>query len=241
MGRIAFRAAFGLLLVAFFAAAAWVSFERSIVGRSILVPNLIGKGTEEARKIARDVGLDLAVEKDRARYDEKIPSHAVLLQNPSVGSFVKPGQTVRVAVSLGPRSLQVPELAGLSARAAALTLTRTSLELGAVSVERDPARDGGIVAQYPEPNAPAGVTTRVSVLVNRGIRERVFVMPDLIGQSAEREKERLGKFGFRVGATHYEPYEGLAPDTILKQYPPAGYPVSTRDAITFTAAKADRS
>lgn len=241
MKRIFFRAAFGLLLAVLFTATAWVSFERSILGRSILVPNLTGKSAEEARKIVRDAGLDLAVESHRERYDEKIPPHAVLQQNPRIGSFVKPGQTVRVIVSLGPRSLRVPDLKGLSARAAALSLSRASLKLGAVSIERDPALSGGIGAQYPEPDTPASADAPVSVLVNRGIHERVFVMPDLIGGNAEREKERLTKFGFRVGATHYEPYEGLAPDTILKQYPPAGYPISTREAITFTAAKAERS
>jgi beta-lactam-binding protein with PASTA domain len=241
MGRVFFRAVFGLVLLAFFAAAAWVAFERSILGRSILVPNLVGKGTEDARKIARDAGLDFAVEENRERNDEKIPAHAVLLQNPPVGSFVKPGQTLRVIVSLGPRSLLVPDVRGLSARAAALALSRASLELGAVSVERDPSRDGGILAQVPQPETPAHAAAHVAVLVNRGVRERMFVMPDLIGRSAEHEKERLTRFGFRVGATHYEPYEGLAADTILKQYPPAGYPVSTRDAITFTAAKAEKS
>ena len=237
MRRLFFRAVFGGLLLAIFGISAWISFQRSILGRSILVPHLVGKAEQDARKIARDSGLTLVVEKGRERYDERVASHAVLLQQPGVGSFVKPGQAVRVVLSLGPRSLRVPDLAGLSPRAAGLSLLRASLALGEVSTDREYAREPGIFAQAPEPDTPASEGGPVAVLYNRGAPDRVFVMPGLVGRDAKKEKERLTVLGFRVGATRYESYEGLAPDTILKQYPPAGYPVSQKEAITLTAAR----
>jgi serine/threonine-protein kinase len=234
--RVLFRLSFGALLVAVFIVVGWLSFERSVLGRSILVPNVIGKDLDQAAKIARDAGLDLHAEKGRDRYDEKVPVHAVLLQRPSVGSFVKPGQTIRVVLSLGPRSIRVPDLSGLSPRAASLSLSRASLSLGTVSTDRE-AQAAGITSQSPFPDSPAADGARVGVLVNRGAPERLFVMPDLVGRDAEHEKERLAKIGFKVGAIHYEAYEGLPPDTILKQYPPAGYPCSPQDPVTFTAAR----
>ncbi|HKB70840.1 MAG TPA: PASTA domain-containing protein [Thermoanaerobaculia bacterium] len=239
MRRILFRFLFGGVLVAVFAIFGWLSFEKSVLGRSILVPNLIGRDLDQAAKIARDAGLDLKAEQGRDRFDEKVPAHAVLLQSPSVGSFVKPGQTVRVVLSLGPRSIRVPDLTGLSPRAASLSLSRASLTLGAVSTDRE-TQAAGITSQSPAPDSPAGDATPVGVLVNRGAPDRLFVMPDLVGHDAEHEKERLTTLGFKVGAIHYEEYEGLAPDTILKQYPPAGYPCSPRDPVTFTAARATR-
>jgi serine/threonine-protein kinase len=238
--RIAFRVVFGAVLLAVFALAGWASFQRSVLGRSILVPNLTGKGVEEAEKVARDAGLSLTVEKGRERFDERIPARSILLQRPGVGSFVKPGQTVRVVLSLGPHSIQVPDLTGLSARAAALSLTRSSLRLGDVSVDRD-SQPAGILAQVPPADTPAAEATPVSVLVNRGAGDHLFVMPDLIGRDAEREKERLSRIGFKVGATHYEVYDGLPANTILKQYPPAGYPCSPKDPITFTASGSEHS
>jgi serine/threonine-protein kinase len=234
-----FRAVFGAALVAVFAVFGWLSFEKSVLGRSILVPNLEGRDLDQAVKVARDAGLDLRVEKGRERWDEKIPARGVLLQSPSVGSFVKPGQTVRVVLSLGPRSIRVPDLSGMSPRAASLALARASLTLGAVSSDRE-AQNAGIASQSPAPDAAAADGAPVGVLVNRGAPDRLFVMPDLVGRDAEREKERLTKLGFKVGAIHYEEYDGLAADTILKQYPPAGYPCSPRDPVTFTAARAVR-
>jgi serine/threonine-protein kinase len=235
--RALFRIVFGAALVGVFVVVGWLSFERSILGRSILVPNLLGKDLDSAAKIARDAGLDLRPEKGRERFDEKVPAHAVLLQRPSVGSFVKPGQTLRVVLSLGPRSIRVPDLSGLSPRAAALSLSRASLALGTVSFERDvPA--AGIAAQSPAADTSSGEGAGVGVLVNRGKPDALFVMPDLVGHDAEHERERLTKIGFKVGAIHYEDYEGLPPDTILKQYPPSGYPCSPKDPVSFTAARA---
>ncbi len=235
-----FRALFGALLLAVFAVVGWSSFQKSVLGRSILVPNLTGKAVEDAQKVARDAGLSIAVEKGRERFDDRVAAHSILLQRPGVGSFVKPGQTVRVVLSLGPRSILVPDLTGLSSRAAALSLTRASLRLGEVSVDRDSLAPG-ISAQYPPPETASAESAPVAVLVNRGAPEQLFVMPDLIGRDAEKERERLTRIGFKIGATHYEVYDGVPPNTILKQYPPAGYPCSPRDPITFTAAGTEPS
>ena len=50
-------------------------------------------------------------------------------------------------------------------------------------------------------------------------------MPDLVGQDAEQVRRRLESFGFRVGSARFEAYEGVAPNTVLKQFPPAGFPI----------------
>lgn len=230
----------GLFVLAF-GISAWLSFERAVIGRSILVPNLIGKSDEEARKIARDAGFDFSVERGRDRFDARVPAHSVASQAPEVGSFVKPGQTLRVILSKGPLALTIPDLAGMSARAAALALARASLQLAAVSSDRIAGKPAGICAQYPAALTAVRDGTPVSVLINRDPAPGAFVMPDLIGRDARREAERLARIGFKVGETRHEPYAGAAPETVLKQYPPAGYPVSPLDAITLTAASGGRT
>lgn len=237
MPRILFRLLYGALLVAAFLFAAWLSFRASIVGRSVTVPDLAGKTFPEAIRIAHDVGLRVEEQASRARYDDRVLRHRVLLQQPEAGSLAKPGQVVRLVLSLGPRELQVPEVAGLAPRAAALKLARESLQLGAVSWYRDAEAPTGIVAQNPEPETPATKGSAVEVLTNRGMPEVRFVMPDFVGQDAERVRARLETFGFRVGSARYETYEGVAPNTILKQFPPAGYPLSRRDVVSLTVSQ----
>ncbi len=237
MPRIVFRLLYGSLLAGVFLVAAWVSFRGSIVGRSVTVPDLSGKSVPDAIRIAHDVGLRIEEQASRARYDDRIPSHRILLQEPEAGSLAKPGQVVRLVLSLGPRELKVPDLAGLAPRAAALKLARESLQLGAVSWYRRVDAPAGIVAQNPEPDTTVAKGNAVEVLTNRGMPEVRFVMPDFVGQDSDRVRARLETFGFRVGSARYEAYEGVPPNTVLKQFPPAGYPLSRRDVVSLTVSR----
>lgn len=237
MKRLLFRVLYGAVLVVLFAAGGWIAFRRSIVGRSVAVPELVGKTMPEAIRLAHDVGLQVEEQATRARYDDAVPRNRVLLQQPENGSLAKPAQVVRVVLSLGPRELRVPDLIGLPPRAAASRLTQVSLQLGPVSWYRDAQARTGIVAQEPDADIPAVKNTAVEVLTNRGLPEVRYVMPDLIGRDAERMRQRLELFGFRVGSARYETYEGVPANTVLKQFPPAGHPISNRDVLSLTVSR----
>jgi serine/threonine-protein kinase len=237
VARLLFRALYGGLLLAVFGGAVWFGFRRAIVGRSVAVPDLSGKTPEQALAVTRALGLQLEEQTGRARYDERIPAGRVLLQQPEAGSLAKPAQVVRVVLSLGLRELRVPDLTGLAPRAAALKLSRESLELGPASWFRDPAAPAGIIAQDPEPESPAGRGEAVHVLMSRGAVDTRIIMPDFVGKDAEAVRARLEKFGFRVGSARFEAYEGVRPNTILKQFPPAGYPLSNREVVSLTVSR----
>jgi beta-lactam-binding protein with PASTA domain len=237
MGRVFFRIAYGTLLLGIFLGGAWLAFQKSIVGRSVTVPDLTGKAMVDAIKIAHDAGLRAEDQPRRARNDDRVPKDQILAQDPEAGSLAKPAQVVRVMLSLGARQVHVPELSGLPPRAAALKLAQESLQLGAVSWYRDPQARVGIVAQDPEPDAPAGRNGVVDVLTNRGAGEVRYVMPDLVGRDADRVRAVLASRGFRVGSARYEAYEGVAANTVLKQLPAAGSPVSNRDVVSLTVSR----
>lgn len=237
VGRVLFRFFYGLLLLAIFLAGGWLAFQRSIVGRSVTVPELVGKPMPEAIRLAHDVGLRVEEQAGRARSDDRIPKDSVLLQQPDSGSLAKPSQVVRVVLSLGPRELKIPDLSGLPPRAAASRLAQDSLALGTVSWFREENAGVGIIAQNPEGETTAPKNTAVEVLTNRGFPETRYVMPDLVGRDAEQSRVRLETHGFRVGGARYESYEGIAPNTILKQFPPAGYPISNREVISLTVSR----
>jgi len=237
VARLLFRILYGALLAAVFAGAVWFGFRRAIVGRSVTVPDLSGKTPEEAVGIVRRVGLQFEEQNKRARYDDRVAAGRVLLQQPEAGSLAKPAQVVRVVLSLGPQALRVPDLTGLAPRAASLKLARESLELGPASWLREPAVPAGILAQDPEPDTPASKGETVRVLTNRGAPESRIVMPDLVGKDAAAVRARLEKFGFKVGSARFETYEGVRPNTILKQFPPAGYPLSSREVVSLTVSR----
>jgi len=202
------------------------------------VPELVGKSLSEAIRIAHDSGLQVDEQASRARNDERIGRNLVLTQQPESGSLAKPSQIVRVVLSLGPRELRSPDLAGLPPRAAALRLAQDSLQLGAVSWYRDRTARVGIVAQDPEADAPVTKNAAIAVMTNRGLPETRYVMPDVVGRDAEQVRARLELYGFRVGSARFETYEGVPANTILKQFPPAGAPLSTKEVVSVTVSRA---
>jgi serine/threonine-protein kinase len=203
----------------------------------VAVPDLTGKTPDEALRAALDAGLQIEQQDGRARNDDKIPRGKVLLQQPEAGSLAKPSQAIRVVLSLGPRELRVPDLTGLAPRAAALKLSRESLELGPVSWYRDPAAPPGILAQDPDADAPGKRGEAIRVLMSRGPGDVRILMPDFVGKDAQTVKAHLEKFGFRVGSARFEAYDGVAPDTVLKQFPPAGYPLSNKEVVSLTVSR----
>ena len=241
MARILFRLFYGILLIGIFLAGAWLAFERSIVGRSVAVPDLAGRPMLDAIRIAHDAGLGVEEQPARARDDDHVAKGLILSQEPEAGSLAKPSQVVRVVLSLGARQLKVPDLTGLPPRAAALRLAQESLQLGAVSWYRDGGARIGIAAQDPEPDTVASRNATVEALTNRGAPETRYVTPDMVGRDAEQMRAVLENHGFRVGSARYEAYEGVAANTILKQFPPAGSPISNRDVVSLTVSRSSEA
>lgn len=90
--------AMGILVAVFGLSATGVMY-LALRGRTVQVPDLIGKTEEQAEGLLADSGLRMDV-RSRTRH-EKIPEHAVSDQSPAPGTTVKTGQLVRVSVSLG--------------------------------------------------------------------------------------------------------------------------------------------
>jgi serine/threonine-protein kinase len=241
VGRVIFRLFYGVLLIGIFLAGAWLAFERAIVGRSVSVPDLGGKPMLDAIRIAHDAGLRVEEQTGRARDDDRVAKGLILSQEPEAGSLAKPSQVVRVVLSLGARQLKVPDLTGMPPRAAALRLAQESLQLGVVSWYRESGPRIGISAQDPEPETAAGRNATVEVLTNRGAPETRYVTPDMVGKDAEQMRAALASHGFRVGSARYEAYEGVAANTILKQFPPAGSPISSHDVVSLTVSRSSEA
>jgi eukaryotic-like serine/threonine-protein kinase len=95
----------GILVAVFFLSAVGVSY-LALRGRTVQVPDVIGKTESQAESVLSDSGLRMDV-RSRTHHD-KIPANAVSDQSPSPGTTVKTGQLVRVSVSLGSQNQTAP-------------------------------------------------------------------------------------------------------------------------------------
>src|ERR1700724_3096889 len=95
-----------LLVVAL--VSALTAMRLAIHGHEVAVPDLVGKSAAAARIVAEQSGLELTVE--RQYYSPTVPEGKILSQLPPAGSQVRRGWRVRVAESLGPQRLLVPNV-----------------------------------------------------------------------------------------------------------------------------------
>ena len=230
--KLAFIAATsGLILLLTF----YLSVRSRIFGNEVQVPDLAGETVESSSILLSQASLSVEVVEER--FDPMVPAGQVVSQIPAAGSSIKTNRKIRVVVSRGTEILAVPDLNGETERRARLEIDRLGLRVGEVariSAAGKPA--DRVISQAPPAATEMFRGDRVSLLVSRGPRDPVYVMPDLAGQPLERVKRFLGARGLRVAQTRFE--VSRAPDgTIIKQFPKAGYPVSRRDAITVVVSR----
>jgi len=87
------------LLAVVFVFGAGVITYLAVRGRTVAVPNVVGKSKEVAREEFDEAGLRMDVKSEA--YNDKAPAGAVIDQSPSAGTIVKTGQIVRVGISRG--------------------------------------------------------------------------------------------------------------------------------------------
>ena len=93
---------------------------------------------------------------------------------------------------------------------------------------------GTVVSQFP---AARSTATQVALLVNRGERGATYVMPDLIGVNGERGADILRARGFRVAVVSRQPYPGVPPGVVLRQYPQAGFQIAPGEPISLEVSR----
>jgi beta-lactam-binding protein with PASTA domain len=225
-----------LLVVAL--VSALTAMRLAIHGHEVAVPDLVGQSPAAARLIAEQNGLELNVE--RQYYSPAVPEGRILSQLPPAGSQVRRGWEVRVAESLGPQRVAIPNVIGQSERAANINIRRRGLDVGAIAQMQMPdAPDGQILSQAPPPNASGVSAPRISLLVAAPSSAQALVMPSFVGQPLGSVTKTVQDAGLRVGlVTMAPPREGSTSSPspasmIVSQNPAAGEKVLAGAAVNF--------
>src|SRR5580700_11117469 len=120
-----------LLLLAVALIAAITTMHFAIHGAEVEVPALKAMTVADARRETAGLGLNLDV--DNRYYSDDVTAGHILTQSPAAGTVVRREWRVRVAESLGPQKVEVPDTVGADERLAALKLRRVGLAAGATA------------------------------------------------------------------------------------------------------------
>ena len=238
--RWLFRA---LVLSVVFMASALLAMRFAIHGRETTIPKVVGLTKTQAERALADHGLVL--DQGDRYFSSDIPEGRVMSQAPQPGMQVRRGWHVRIAESMGPQRVVIPNLIGSSERAAEINISRRGLELGSVASATIPgAPEDQIVAQSPPANAVNVSEPKISLLMAAPEERPSFVMPDLVGQSEDNAINEIVNAGLRVAninsqgtAPAASPGSAPAADSTAPSNPQANAPPNSVATGTRTVIK----
>ncbi len=239
-----------LVLVVVALVSAVTAMRFAIHGQEVEVPALVGKTTAEAERAVAGLGLQIAVE--RQYYSAQIPEGRIMTQLPLPKTKVRRGWQVRVAQSLGPQRVVIPDVTKQSERAAEWNIQRRGLEVASTAEMQLPGTPADqVLAQSPPANASQVEAPRTSLLVTVAADPPAYVMPSFVGQPLGTASRTLQDAGFKLGnvsvappatngagsgATSAAPLPPPQPSPasiIVAQTPPAGQKVLAGAVVNF--------
>jgi beta-lactam-binding protein with PASTA domain len=185
-----------LVIVAMVSALTAMRF--AIHGQEVAVPPLVGVTPAEAERAVTGLGLQLSIE--RQYYSPQIPEGRIMSQLPLPGTKVRHGWQVRVAQSLGPTRVSIPDVTGQSEHAAELNIRRRGLDVSSMAeVQSAGIPADQVLAQSPTANATQVAAPKISLLVTAAAEPQAFVMPSFVGQPLGGASRSLQDAGFKLG------------------------------------------
>lgn len=187
-----------LVLVVVAMVSALTAMRFAIHGQEVAVPAVVGMAPAEAERAVAGLGLQMEIE--RKYYSAQVPEGKIMSQLPLPGTKVRRGWQLRVAQSLGPMRIAIPDVAGQSERAAELNIRRRGLELASTAEMQMPGRPADqVLAQSPPANASQVAAPKISLLVVGAVDQPAYVMPSFVGQPLGSVSRVLQDSGFKLG------------------------------------------
>ena len=240
-----------LALVVVALASALTAMRFAIHGQEVQVPAIVGLTPADAERAVAGLGLEIEVE--RQYYSPQIPEGRIMTQLPLAGTKVRRGWQLRVAQSMGPQRVSIPDVTKQSERAAEMNIRRRGLEVTSTAemqLAGTPADQ--VLAQSPPANASQVAAPKTSLLVTVAADPPAYVMPNFVGQPLGSATRTLQDAGFKLGNVTMAPPAPASAATpnagspapaapaqpspasiIVVQTPPAGQKILSGAIISF--------
>jgi len=205
------------------------SGERKTNTSEFAMPNLVGMDFNQAHEAYPH--LDIQVE---ATEFSELEKDKIFEQSIPEGDGVKKGEIVKVKVSLGAKTIKVPNVINYHYITAGEALRAQGLEVEYQYQTNDDYEEE--IVFDTEPAALEQVTpgSTVLVYVSKGSEFEEIEMEDFVGKNIEDAKVQCGIWGISVKTEKKDSSEEEG--TILKQSIEKGKKVSSDDKIVFTVS-----
>jgi serine/threonine-protein kinase PK-1 len=158
------------------------------------VPNVVGKGQDEASRTLTDAGLALGAVTDA--YSEDVPPGQVISQSVAAGTSLAHDSTVDVVLSKGREPRTVPTLTGKGASAAKSLIEALGLVASPTEAYSDTVPEGQVISQQTREGSTVYRGDSVSYTVSKG--PEMVTVPDVVGLQRQEARNKLEGAGLTV-------------------------------------------
>lgn len=221
----------GALLVGYIVT--MILFPAPLVGRDTPVARVIGLPAAEAEERLTEQGFRPRGESRET--DPVVPVDHVIWQDPPAGVELSAGAQVRLVVSDGPASVQVPDVAEFDLDQAVRVLAAGGLRLGNVDSVTAAQPVGVVVSTRPTIGSSVPSGSAVDMVISRG--PATVRVPGLVGLELGPARALIEAAGLRVGTVQTRAARRERPGVVLEQRPVAGTMISRQARVNLLIAE----
>ena len=213
-------------------------------GESITVPDLQGHSYAELNDLMQK--YQLRYEVNDSTFSTDFPPLTVMKQYPLPGAQVKENRKVFISLNAkNPPKVRMPNLVDGSVKNAQLVLQSFGLQLGEITYKPNLAANAVLEQLHRGKSINEGSYiakgSKIDLVVGDGKGNNSFNIDNLMGMDLETAQFNIIGSGLQVGEITYESAPDKAPNTVLRQIPPAGAKVQTGETVDLWVVKFDPS
>ncbi len=202
-------------------------------GKTVEVPDIKGKTVSAAKTTLDNLGLVLEVEKEV--YSADVEAGLIITQNPENGKELSSGKTIKVTVSKGVKTGNIPSVIGMSESEAVKAIEAANFVVGEIKREYNSNYKADVVFQMnPNGNTTANEGTKVTIYVSKG--EDLGTVPSVIGQALADAKNTITNAGLTVGDITYEANGDYDKGIVISQTPNDGSQVAKNSEVSIVVS-----
>ncbi|MBI3118564.1 MAG: PASTA domain-containing protein, partial [Candidatus Hydrogenedentes bacterium] len=199
----------------------------------IRVPDVTGNTQQAAENAIEAAGL--TVGEVTHEFSATVPVNIVIRQNPVGGVNARPGAAVSLTVSLGPESVEAPDVVGLTEIEAELAIQNADLVLGEVThTFSDTVPAGSVISQNPLAGATVNSGTAVDLVVSDG--PAPLLVPDVVGLTRLNAEAAITGSGLVLGGVGELESDTVPAGSVISQSPLANTPVLPGASVTLVVS-----
>ena len=227
------------LIILFFLSFGGTWAYSQITAPKVQIPNFVGVELESARTELENLNnengkITISIEVTSEEFNEEYAAGYIISQDPGADTEVKENTTIKVVVSKGIETIQVPKVTGEKQEDAVKTLEDLGLKVEIVEENSSKVESGYVIKQDIDEGTEVHTGDTITLTVSKGVEQ--VTVPSVIGNDETTAKNTLTNAGLTVTVVNEE--DGTKENgVVLKQSVDAGKQVSKGSSITITVNK----